>query len=250
MFGVTVRSKLGQLVLYSLSLFVLGVVLSLRWGYAAWAVPALMVACSVAAARQVASARTDVWRAAGAPIDERRPREQVELEARLVGPTAASLRRLAAAVEAVRRTRYAEADALVPQIERRLLRPEEVQLLEAVRAMVSVGLGKTEVGARQAVTALPTGSEDLDACLGRAVVMDAWNDPARLGAIQRAWDEAGVEAGPLSRLRTLVRIRLDAGHIEAVETPKARELSDEARAIGDDDLASELDARSRVAYRS
>ena len=100
------------------------------------------------------------------------------------------------------------------------------------------------------MTALPTGSEDLDTCLGRTVVSEAWNDPARLSAIRMAWDRAGVRRGPLSRLNTLVRIRLDEGQLDRVPLPEARELSDEARAIGDDELAAELDARSRpTAYR-
>jgi hypothetical protein len=116
-----------------------------------------------------------------------------------------------------------------------------------------MGLGETGRAAQQAAAALPTGSEELDTCLGRTVVAEAWGDPARLAALQAAWDRAGVSAGPLSRLRVLVRIRLDAGHLDALGAmgaQAARELSDEARAIGDDELASELDARGRpAAYR-
>jgi hypothetical protein len=246
LFGATVRSRLGQLVLFCLALFALGVFLAARWGYAAWALPALAVAFAVSAARQVGHARNEVWRAACLSLDQpgQRPRA-----GRVLAPTAASLLRLAEAVDAVRRGRYEEAEQRVPHIERHLLRPEELQLLDAVRAMVSMGLGSTGRAAQQAVTALPTGCEDLDTCLGRTVVDEAWNDPGRLGAIERAWQAAGVEEGPLSRLRGLVRIRLDAGQLDTVETAKARELSDEARAIGDDELASELDARSKAAYR-
>jgi hypothetical protein len=243
MFGMTVRGKLAHLVGYCLTLFVIGLVLSMRWGYAAWGVPALLVAFAVAAARQVAVARSAVWRATTVGIDssdQARRRPLDESAGRDLAPTTMTLYRLAEAVLAVRRGRYVVASEQVPLIQRRLLRPEEVQLLDAVRAMISMGLSST----------LPTGSDDLDACLGRTLVADAWNDPGRLAAIQRAWDEAGVSEGPLARLHSLVRIRLDAGRIEAIETPEARELSDEARAIGDDELASELDARSRpAAYR-
>jgi hypothetical protein len=244
-FGVTVHSKLGQLVGSCFLVLVVGLVLCMRWGAAGCVVPALLLASSVMAARRVEAARREVWRAASDDLGERPAR----VPRGLVGPTAASLLRLAEAVRAARQARYPEADSLAEEVQRDLLRPEEVQLLDAVRAMVSMGLGATARAAQQAVVALPTGSEDLDTCLGRALVRDAWNDPGRLDAIQRAWEEAGVEGGPLSRLRILVRIRLDAEHLEAVETPEARALSDEARAIGDDELAAELDARSRPAYR-
>jgi hypothetical protein len=245
MFGVTVASKLGQLVFFCLSLFVVGLVLSMRWGLAGFGVPVLVVLFSALAARQVAAARNDVWRAACSSLDD-----ETRTSPRLLAPTAGSLARLAEAVHAVRRGHYVAAADLLPRIERRLLRPEEGQLLDAVRAMISVGLGSTQRAAQQAVAALPTGSEDLDTCLGRTVVSEAWNDPTRLTAIQTAWDRAGVRRGPLSRLSTLVRIRLDADQLDTVPGPEARDLSDEARAIGDDALAAELDARSRpAAYR-
>jgi hypothetical protein len=249
LFGVSVRSKLGQLVLYCAALFGLGLVLSQRWGYGGWGVPALLIALAALAARQVTAARTEVWRAACLGLDERRQRPH-DGAGRLVAPTAAALSHLAAAVDAVRRGRYVAAGELVPLVQRNLLRSEELHLLDAVGAMISMGLGSTHRAAQQAVTALPTGSEELDACLGRTVVADAWHDPGRLAAIQEAWVQAGVNAGSLSRLHTLVRIRLDVGHLDTVETPEARELSEEARAIGDDELAAELDARSRPApYR-
>ncbi len=150
----------------------------------------------------------------------------------------------------MRRARYAEAGGLVPQIHRDLLRSEELQLLDAVRAMISMGLGSTHRAAQQAVAALPTGSEELDACLGRTVISDAWDDPVRLRAIGAAGERAGVVRGPLGRLLGLVRLRIDTRGLEEIKAPEARELSDEARAIGDDELASELDARPRPnAYR-
>ncbi len=249
LFGVSVRSRLGQLVLCCLALFGVGLALSQRWGYAGWALPAVVISLAALAARQVTAARNQMWRAACLGLDEPRQRPD-DGAGRLIAPTAASLSHLAAAVDAVRRGRYVAADGLVPHVQRHLLRYEEVHLLDAVRAMISMGLGSTHRAAQQAVTALPTGSDELDACLGRTVVADAWHDPGRLAAIQGAWEQAGVNAGSLSRLRTLVRIRLDVGHLDTLPTPEARELSDEARAIGDDELASELDARSRAApYR-
>lgn len=249
MFGVTVKSRLGQLVLYSLGVLLLGVVLSARWGLGAWVVPALLLALAVTTARQVSVARDEVWRAACLELDSPRQRPEA-LGERLVPATAATLARLAEAVDLVRRGRYVEANELVPRVDRDLLRNEEAQLLEAVRAMISMGIGSTSRAAQQAVAALPTGSEELDVCLGRTVVSDAWQDPARLGAIYAAWERAGVAAGPLLRLKQLVRLRIDAELLDSVPAPEARLLSDEARAIGDDELAAELDARSRpTAYR-
>jgi hypothetical protein len=247
-FGVTVRSKLGQLAVFAVALFGLGLFLSMRWGVAGWLLPAVLVGLSVAAARQVSAARNEVWRAACESIEAEHP-PPPELRG-VLSPTATALMRLAAGVDAVRRGRYVTANDLVPQIDRDLLRSEELQLLDAVRAMVSMGIGSTQRAAQQAVVALPTGSDELDTCLGRTVVSDAWHDAPRLAAIQRAWDRAGVKDGPLSKLRGLVRIRLDDRRLDRVPAPEARELADEARAIGDDDLASELDARARpTAYR-
>jgi hypothetical protein len=224
MFGVSLRSKLGQLVVCCLGLFVLGMVLWMRWGPEAWALPGILVLLAWVAARQVAAARDEVWRAASDALDEGREHPLESAAGRRLAPTSTSLLRLAEAIAAVRRGRYVAASERVPQIQRDLLRPEEIQLLDAVRAMISMGLGGAAEAAQQAVAALPTGSPELDVCLGRTVVADAWNDLPRLAAIQAAWDRAGVTGGPLARLRGLVRIRLDAGRIEAIETPEAREL--------------------------
>ena len=164
-FGVSVRSKLGQLVGYCVALFVIGLLFMSRWGPEGWLVPAALVAFSAAAARQVAVARNEVWRAAAMSLEERRQRPPRHRDARLVAPTATSLRRLAECVDDVRRGRYVEADERVESVQRDLLRPEEIQLLDAVRAMVSIGTGSTERAAQQAAGVLPSGSAEIDACL-------------------------------------------------------------------------------------
>ncbi len=245
-FGVTVRSKLGQLVASCFGLFVLGLVLSMRWGYAGWALPGILVLLAWAVARQVAAARDEVWRAASDALDDGPSVRSAT--GRTLAPTTVTLLRLADAIADARRGRYGAAGDPVLRIERELLRPEELQLLSAVLAMIAMGQGSPAHAAHAA--ALPTGSPELDACLGRTLVADAWNDLPRLAAIQSAWDRAGVTGGPLARLRALVQLRLDRARIETIETPEARDLSDEARAIGDEELAAELDARSRPApYR-
>jgi hypothetical protein len=250
LFGVTVRSKLGQLIAYGVAVFVLGLASAMRWGNAGWALAALLAILPAVAARQVAAARSAVWRAACLALGVRGQRPEAGFSGRILAPTAASLHHLAEAVDAVRRARYVDANELVPLIQRDLLRQEEVQLLDAVRAMISMGLGSTQRAAQQAAAALPSGSEELDVCLGRNIVAEAWDDPARLAAIFAAWDRAGVDEGPLSRLKGLVHVRLDEARIDDLAAPAARELSDEARAVGADELAAELDARARAsAYR-
>jgi hypothetical protein len=209
-----------------------------------------MTAFAVAAARQVGAARDAVWRAACLGLEDPRQRPSLTMRGHAVAPTVLSLVRLAEAVDLVRRSNFTAAIELVPLIERDLLRPEEAHLVDAVRAMISIGLGATDRAARQAVTALPTGSEDLDVTLGRTMITEAWNDPARLDAIRAAWLRAGVGAGPLDRLTRLTRLRIDTRGMEGLAAQEAKELSDEARAIGDEDLAAELDAKGRQnAYR-
>lgn len=248
LFGVTVHSRLGQLVVFVAGIFLVGVLLAARWGYGSLIVPVGLLGLSVAAARQVSRARDELWRAACLDLGdpEQRPPERPKLQA----PTAAALTGLAAAVDLVRRTRYAAAGEIVPQIQRDLLRAEEVQLLDAVRAMISLGLGEPSRAASQAAAALPTGSADLDACLGRMLVADAWHNLARLGAIHAAWQRTGVKDGPISRLSTLMRLRFDERELEHVPQDLVRDLAEDARAVGDDALASELEIRARAnAYR-
>lgn len=249
MFGVTLKSRLGQLIVMSLAVLTLGIVLSMRWGLSGFVPSAVLLVGAIATARSVAVAQSALWRSAC--LDLKDPAQHPSrLDWDLLPATTLSLLRLAKAVDAVRRAHYAVADEQIARVDRDLLRPEEVHLFDAARAMVSVGLGSLHRGAQQAVGSLPSGSDELDQCLGRTMIADAWHNPVRLMAIQDAWDRAGVTSGPVDRLRRLAQLRLDSDRIEAVSTAEARELSLEARAIGDDELASELDARSRAnAYR-
>jgi hypothetical protein len=249
MFGATVHSRLGRLVLFVAIVFVIGLVLAARWGFGSLVVPIGMLALAVLAARQVSRTRDGVWRAACFELDEP-GQEPEDVTGQILAPTAASLGRLAMSVDRVRRARYAEANEIAQNIHRDLLRAEEAQLLDAVRAMISLGLGERGRAASQAAIALPTGSADLDTTLGRTLIMDAWGNDARVFAILSAWQRAGITHGPLARLSTLMRVRIDTSLLDEIDPPVARELADEARAIGDDGLASELDARARItAYR-
>ncbi|MEO7329729.1 MAG: hypothetical protein ABI193_14210, partial [Minicystis sp.] len=245
-FGVTVRSRVLFLLLGGLALTVLGVVMMESVGLKGWLLPLGLALFALAAARSVLTARTRVWRAACLDLDDPRQSPHADSARPLLPPSAAALHRLAVAVDDVRRGRFVEATAALPQIDRDLLRSEENQLLDAVRALISLGLGDSQRAARLAVAALPTGSEELDSQLGRTVVAEAWKDPARLLAIYEAWERAGLRhdrRGALGRLQRLTRLRIDTSAVDRLHAEEARDLADEARAIGDDDLASDLDAR-------
>ncbi len=252
-FGVTVRSRVAFLLLGFVLLMLLGVVMMEGLGLRGLLVPFALLLFALAAARSVLTARTRVWRAACLELDDPRQPPEADSARPTLPPSAIALHRLAVAVDDVRRCRYAEATASLPHIDRDLLRSEEIQLLDAVRALISLGLGDSQRAARQAVAALPTGSEELDSRLGRTVVTEAWKDPARLLAIYEAWERAGLHhdrRGALGRLQRLTRLRIDEGAVEHLHAEEARDLADEARAIGDDDLANDLEARSRLsAYR-
>ncbi len=54
----------------------------------------------------------------------------------------------------------------------------------------------------------------------------------------------------LPRLRAIVRLRIDTSIIEGLEAWEAKSLADEARAVGDEALAADLESKSRAApYR-
>jgi hypothetical protein len=252
MFGVTTRSRLVHLVLVVGALFLLGLQLAERMGFVGPVLPAATLILAIVAARQVMTARDRAWRAACAPIGE------LDGFASDVPPvfaprTAMSLHLLGDGVAAARAGHFLMAQAAITRIDRASLRPEELHLVDAARALVSLGLGDTERAARQAVVALPTGVSDLDAHLGRTLIADAWNDERRLRATLAAWTRAGVganRAAPLARLEKLVRIRIDPTIVATLPVADARALADEARVIGDEALASELEAKSRSsAYR-
>lgn len=252
MLGVTARRRIALLMAACTLLVMLGIFLWSRWGLAGFLLPAILFGIAIAASREVAAARDELWRAACLPLSApgqrpASPRRQ------LSPPTAAALLVLADVVDRVRRGRYADANDLLPRVDRGMLRDEERHLYDAAVAMISLGIGDAKRAAQKAVIALPTGSDDLDQRLGRAVIADAWRTSDRLDAIARAWRRAGVDeqsGTPLAKLSKLMRVRIDDSLLDKLSTDEARALSEEARAIGDADLAAELDVRThRRAYR-
>jgi hypothetical protein len=213
-----------------------------------------LVVIVFAAARDVFVAREEAFHAAHEPLDAPGQRPTWRGDPRLTAPSAVALHQLARAIDAARHGQYADASDLVPLVDRDLLRTEELRLLDAVRALVSCGLGDDARAAQQAVVALPTGCDAIDQALGRVVLARAWDDPERLRVIDAAWSRAGVplrEPGSLPELRRLARLRIDPATGGELGAADALALAEHARAVGDDGLAVDLELRGRQggAYR-
>ena len=67
------------------------------------------------------------------------------------------------------------------------------------------------------------------------------------------WDGNGIapdQDGALARLHRLSRVRIDTRFLDDLTAAEARTLSSEARAVGDEDFAADLEARAHEsAYR-
>jgi hypothetical protein len=252
-FGLTTRPRNLLLVAACFGLGLFGVIGLEIWGRAGLLAPAVLVLLGGVAALQVVDARDAAWRAACLPLGDPRQLPRPAVVTSPLAPTAVALHRLGVALDDVRRGRYFAAHQVLPRIDRALLRPEEARLLEAVRALISLSLGDTRTAAQQALAAIPTRSEELDACLGRAVIAESWHQPDRLSAIRTEWESAGIspdQDSTLARLQRLTRVRVDVRLLEGISAIEARALSAEARAVGDEDLAADLEARARKsAYR-
>lgn len=250
-FGATSRAEPGATlrVVVGLGLLVLVAIVGFADAGARGLLPMLTLGVlGLLVARDVFLARDELWRAARLPLGDPRQRPRSPVPDKLWAPTAVALRRLAAAIDGTRRGRFAEASDLLAMIPGDLLRPDETRLAAGARAMVSLGLGDSSRAAEVGAGAVPTGSDEMDAALGRAMVTVAWSEPQRLTAIDRAWSEAGVGLHgdrSLERLRRLIRVRLEPPRLAELGHEEARELGDEATAIGDDTLAMELVARAR-----
>ncbi|XXX74243.1 hypothetical protein WMF30_42025 [Sorangium sp. So ce134] len=218
------------------------------WGPRGLLPAVALFALAVRSARAVRDARASLWRAAALDLEDPAQRPASHEDAWFSPPTARVLRALADVIDAARRERYAIAMERLPLVERDLLRPDEMRLLNAARALLLLGLGDPARAAQQAILALPTGIDAIDARLGRVVLADAWKSPARLEAIDRAWRrelQSGVTSEALERLLSLSRLRFAPHALEALKPADARELSAEAWSIGEEELAAALESRAR-----
>ncbi|AUX35743.1 MULTISPECIES: hypothetical protein [Sorangium] len=219
-----------------------------RWGAKGLLPAVALFLLAVQATRAVLAARASVWRAAALDLEDPAQRPSERADPWFAPPTARVLCALAAVIDAARRERYAIALERLPHVDRAALRPDEVRLLDAARALLSLGLGDPARAAQQAIVALPTGIDAIDARLGRVVLADAWKSPARIEAIERAWRselQSGVTSEALERLLSLSRLRFAPQALEALKPAEARELSAEAWSIGEEELAAALEARAR-----
>lgn len=252
--GLTARPTRVPLVIACVLLGAFSVITIELWGAAGLLITMTLLLFGALAALKVVSAREALWRTARLQLDDplQSPPDLGTFTEHLP-LTAHALRRLGIAIDHVRRGRYDVAHDALPRIDRALLRAEELRLFHAVRAMISLGLGDLPTAAQLATSALPTGSEEIDMQLGRAVITEAWHQPERLRAIDAAWGGAGIDpdqSGTLGRLHRLTRLRIDERLIEGVGVIEARALSNEARAVGDEALAADLESRAREsAYR-
>ncbi len=241
-------SQAGRIIVIAvLSIFV---AFTQHSSFAGLAPPVMILLFAATLARDVQRGRAALWQAACLDLDDEEQRPEHVEDSVFIAPAALSLHKLAVAIDHGRRGRYLEAMDLLPRIDKKHLRADEMRLLEAVKALISVGLGDGRNAARRSIVALPTGSDDLDMALGRVVLADAWNAPARLQKITNAWSTSGNAGAALGRLSRLGRLRLAPESVARLRIDEARELSEEARAVGDDGLASELEAQCRhQAYR-
>ncbi len=251
LFAATSRSRGARLLLVPLSLSLAAVVvlpLVTRFGVQALVPAAGMLLFAFFAALRVVSARSDVWKAATLKLDESGQRPKPMTDETLAPPSAVALTRLAHAVDRARRGRLTEASDLVSVVPPELLRADEARLRDAIRASIALSLGDRKRAGLLAVGALPSGSDDLDRQLGRALLRDAWANTARVTAITEGWTKLGVDDGsgsPLVTLQRLVRTRIDTSSIGQMDPKYARVLAEEAEAVGDAELANELVAQSR-----
>ncbi|MFO0588925.1 MAG: hypothetical protein U0441_15350 [Polyangiaceae bacterium] len=243
LFGVTrqrsclfVALVLGAASVFSLISFAEGSLV----GFAVGA--ALLLVCAGSALR-ILRTRAALWRTATLPLSDPAQRPKQRSPQSIEMPTDLSLFALAWAVDQVRRGALVETEYALASVERGRLLPAEERLLDATRALVALGKGDGRAAVDLAKECLPSGSEAMDAALGRAIVASAWADPERLASIDHAWGSQGVTADgrePMPRLRAIVRLRFDTSAIEKLTPDEATALADEARAIGDEGLAADL----------
>lgn len=173
-----------------------------------------------------------------------------------------SLFRLALAFRAALAGLPSQVEEAVREIDRADLGPWEQRVLEAVRTLSALASGDRQRAARLAPLALETGHPEVDRMVAVALVRAAWNDRERLLAVSRALSLGGRDAAAMSRLAE-VRVRdlasanmagralREAGagvSVDAAEQPfdpdTLREISEDAREVGDADLAERLLARA------
>jgi hypothetical protein len=174
-----------------------------------------------------------------------------------------SLFQLALGFRAVLAGLPTQADAAVREIDRADLGPWESRVLESVRTLSALASGDRQRAARLAPLALETGHPEVDRLVAVALVRAAWHDAERLLAVSKALSLGGADAVALGRLAE-VRVRdLGSAKIrgprvgegapgatsleafaDSLDAATLRQISEDAREVGDPGLAERLLARA------
>jgi hypothetical protein len=155
------------------------------------------------------------------------------------------------------------AEEAVREIDRADLGPWELRVLEAVRTLSALAHGDRQRAARLAPLALETGHPEVDRLVAVALVRAAWHEAERLLAVSRALSLGGPDAVALARLAEVRVHDLGAAKINAarpadgpslgdsfeafadsLEPGLLRQVSEDAREVGDTGLAERLLARA------
>lgn len=166
-----------------------------------------------------------------------------------------SLFHLGAAFRDVVAGRTTRSEKALDAVDRADLGPWELRVYEACRTLAALTHGRSHVVSRLAPLALATGHDAVDRAVATALVRGAWQDGTRLAAIERSLRLGGPDA---LRLATLASIRVvdlagapDQPRFGGLPPEALHLASEDARAVGDVDLAERLlaEAEREGVYR-
>jgi hypothetical protein len=163
-----------------------------------------------------------------------------------------AIQTLAVATDHARRGRVVEAAALTHGIDEPLLDDDELRLLAGVRAIIADRQRDRAAAARLAIAAFPVGAPDIDERLARIFAVASWHDATRLARAWEDWSSDGFVASTdegVGRLLWLMEVKL--GHRDAGDDPESADvMAEEARALGDRELADRIVSESRAGKAS
>ena len=221
-----------------------------------WAMRSPLLALGVVAAFVVAAgawfgararARRLLLDAALRPVTETSPLGDEMITAPRLLPGRA-VQMLAVATDRARRGEVVRAADLTHRIDEPFLEDDERRLLSGVRALIAERQGDRAAAARYALAAFPVGAPDIDERLARLFAATSWHDATRLSRAWEDWSADGFTPGTdegIARLLWLIEVKL--GHRDPAAPAAAAEvLAEEARALGDAELADRIVNESRA----
>lgn len=166
-----------------------------------------------------------------------------------------SLFQLGVAFRDAASSRPTRAEEALQVVDRSDLGPWESRIYEATRTLSALARGEATRAARLAPLALATGRADVDRTVALALLRGAWLDTGRLESVERALRLGGPEAVRLATLATFRVAELSGTRgrwrIGDNEASTLLDASEDARLVGDPDLAEKLlaEAESGGVYR-